>query len=179
MAKSTLGEWGGDVQSAKELALKNQRPLVVVSCNTVGCGYCKAAEAEVFSKQVWKDYAKSRGVPQYLADGRPKECFEIRSALNAEYRLPVWPAVVIFRVLDTADLTTTSLNEKPIKAVAKTKRAEAIAAQNPNVEMIGKFIYRQGHDVNGIKVDKLSPENFIAIIESFYAKAHPEWLKGL
>lgn len=182
---SNLGEWNSSVQDAKAIAKNNSRPLVVVSCNSKTCNYCKEAEAKVFQNQAWKNYVKSHGIPQFLADQKTKETLAIRNALQKEYNNAYFPTVMIFRVLDSADLTTNDLNYRPIKEIVASfmskfgMGAKPRQAANPNVELIGKFVFRKGAKTNAGKVAEITPEEFVKALESFYSQTHPEWLKNV
>lgn len=167
---SNLGEWCFSVPEAKSIASENNSYLIVVSCNTDTCHYCQEAEEKVFKSAVWKNYAREHRMPQYLANGFPKTSREVRSALHKEYNNPFYPAVMIFKVLDTADLTTDGLNQKFIKATKASwlRRKTEQPAQNPNVKLIGKFLFRRSKKlVNNIRIDDITPEMFIKLIESF------------
>ena len=52
-------------------------------------------------------------------------------------------------------------------------------AANPNVELIGKFVFRKSFKTNSGVVSEITPEEFIKTVESFYSKTHSEWLKNV
>lgn len=183
---ANLGEWINSVSDAKRIAKENRRPLIVVACNSVTCKYCKDAEAKVFQNQIWKDYAKSHGIPQYLADQSSKESLFVRNALNKEYKTPIFPSVLIFELLESCDVNTKDLNQKPIKEVVASRFRAMLGigstprpAANPNVGLIGKFVFRKGSRANSRVIAEITPEEFIKTIEGFYGFRNNSWLKPL
>ena len=159
--QAELGDWLQDLPAAKTFALRKSRPLLVMSGDSRTCYYCKEADEKVFADAAWKAYAAAKGIVQYYADGAYPESLAVRKALHAEYYNPNFPTISIFRLKDTADLTSNALD-------AAT-----------NVELVGKFVYREKATINGIAVPAPSPANFIAILESFYSATHPEWLEDM
>ena len=162
---SNLGEWNKDLSNAKLVAHTNNRPLIVFAGSSRTCHWCKIADEKVFSQDGWKKYAATKGIPQYYADESFAATRKIRRAISSEYKMGLWPTVLIFKIKDTADFSTTSLDGKG------------------NAELIGMFLYRNNafYTLGGkkLKIAQPTPESFERLIESFYSSSHPEWTKDL
>lgn len=161
-----LGEWL-NLQTAKRIALQNNKPLIVYVGNTI-CDYSNLALKNVFYKTEWKNYAKANGIPQYFAYTDS----DVSRTLYREYPVAVFPTVLIFRVREDANLTNDYLNSVEMSYTIQDPHTLGGRSQtgliSPNVELIGRVVLRQGVTANGIKVT-LTPANFINILKSFVA----------
>jgi len=52
------GDWGTDWEAAKAQSKREDKPILINFTGTDWCGWCIRMEKEVFSKEVFKDYAK-------------------------------------------------------------------------------------------------------------------------
>jgi protein disulfide-isomerase len=91
--------WLMDFEKAKKIATEQGKPILADFSGSDWCGWCIKLDKEVFSKQVFKDYAKDN-IVLFLADyprnkPQPKQIIEQNKQLQSQYGIRGFPTVLV------------------------------------------------------------------------------------
>lgn len=97
---ATVGEWTMDFDAAKILAKDKNLPLLLNFTGSDWCGWCKLMDANVFSKDQWKNYAKSNLVLVFIDFPRdktlvPEKRVEANKALSKQFGVKGYPTYIV------------------------------------------------------------------------------------
>ncbi len=93
--------WETDFEAAKKIAAEKNLPILADFSGSDWCGWCIKLDKEVFSKDVWKAYAKDN-VVMFLADfprasGQSDALKEQNKALSEKYGIRGFPTVLLLK----------------------------------------------------------------------------------
>lgn len=122
-------DWVKDIDEAKELALKNDKPIILVFSGSDWCAPCMKLEKQVFSTEEFKQYSSGNYVllkadfPQRKKNKLSKEHQEHNNQLADKYnKNGFFPLVV---VLNSNGKSLGSLGYKNIGAKAYIEKINA------------------------------------------------------
>lgn len=105
LASAAKEGWTSNLEAAKAQAKKENKKILLDFTGSDWCIWCKKLDAEVFSKQEFKDYAAKRLVlvevdfPQ--RSQLPAATKKQNDALQAKYRVQGFPTIVVTNATGT------------------------------------------------------------------------------
>ncbi len=91
--------WQTNLESAKKIAAKENKPILIDFSGSDWCGWCIKLDKEVFSETAFKDYAKDNLVLVLLDFPRKKQIDATTKAINEElmekYGVKGFPTVIL------------------------------------------------------------------------------------
>lgn len=91
--------WHTNLESAKKIAAKENKPILIDFSGSDWCGWCIKLDKEVFSETAFKDYAKDNLVLVLLDFPRKKQIDATTKAINKElmenYGVKGFPTVIL------------------------------------------------------------------------------------
>lgn len=129
-----LGQWTMDVQAAKDLAKKADKPIFMNFTGSDWCGWCQLMDRSVFSQEAWQAYAKENLVLLWIDFPKnkaliPEGMLERNRELAQQYDVSGYPTYVVLasdgeKVLGQLGAETECT---PQKFIAKLERTLQVA----------------------------------------------------
>lgn len=98
-ASAAKDGWTDNLEAAKAQAKKENKKILLDFTGSDWCGWCKKLDAEVFSKQEFKDYAAKHLVLVEVDFPRgfqlPAATKKQNEELQAKYRISGYPSIIV------------------------------------------------------------------------------------
>jgi thiol-disulfide isomerase/thioredoxin len=101
------GEWTMDLDAAKSYAASNDVPVLLFFTGSDWCKYCKKTQEQIFTKEIWREYALDRLAMVYIDIPKdnsllPKKYHERNEAMKESYELRGVPSFILLDPQDNS-----------------------------------------------------------------------------